>query len=373
MGKYGKKSIISEELSDYLIMIGGLTGVGKTTTITEVAEKLYGEDGYLLLDTGDEDGVQAIEGVNSEPCKTYKKYLDVCTDIAKHKDEYPELRVVIIDTLDSLLKISETYAIEDWNKRNIGKQGFVPAKSKNSIEGGYGASYDIVFELVYKCVRMLKKVGVGVWFTAHQQNKDLVDPYTESSYRIITSKMANRYFDDFVTKLHVVGMIVEDRSIEAENTGRKDIKKKDITVNRVKNSTRKIVFRDANVNSKSRFKYIIDEIPLDADAFIKAIKDAIKAEKNAKHGKVLAQPKSVPVEEHEPADVSEESADDIFEEEVVEESEPSIDYATEITTIFKSTEDKELKATIRAFIKDNGGKISEIDEDTLADFYAEIK
>ena len=85
------------------------------------------------------------------------------------------------------------------------------------------------------------------------------------------------------------------------------------------------------------------------------------------------QPKSVPVEEHKPIDVSEESVDDIFEEEVVEELEPSIDYATEITTIFKSTEDKELKATIRTFIKDNGGKISEIDEDTLADFYAEIK
>ena len=50
--------------------------------------------------------------------------------------------------------------------------------------------------------------------------------------------------------------------------------------------TRKIKFRDDALvaDAKSRFKYIIDEINLDCDEFIQAIKDAIEAER--KNGKV---------------------------------------------------------------------------------------
>ena len=44
--------------------------------------------------------------------------------------------------------------------------------------------------------------------------------------------MAQRYFNDFKTKVHVVGVACVDRSIEAEGTGRTNIiNHKEITVN----------------------------------------------------------------------------------------------------------------------------------------------
>ena len=68
---FGKRSTISDNLYDYSIMICGESGVGKTTVISELCEKEFGEDGYLLLNTGDEEGVSAIEGVTYEDVPTY--------------------------------------------------------------------------------------------------------------------------------------------------------------------------------------------------------------------------------------------------------------------------------------------------------------
>ena len=101
---FGKRSKISDNLYDYSIMICGESGVGKTTVISELCEKEFGEDGYLLLNTGDEEGVSAIDDVTYEDVPNFKRFTDICNDIIKNKNtEYPNLKVVIIDTLDQLL------------------------------------------------------------------------------------------------------------------------------------------------------------------------------------------------------------------------------------------------------------------------------
>ena len=110
---FGKRSTISDNLYDYSIMICGESGVGKTTVISELCEKEFGEDGYLLLNTGDEEGVSAIEGVTYEDVPTYKKFVEISNDIIKNKDtDYPNLKVVIIDTLDQLIDCTEKQAID---------------------------------------------------------------------------------------------------------------------------------------------------------------------------------------------------------------------------------------------------------------------
>ena len=137
---YGKRSKISDNLSDFSIMICGESGVGKTTVISELCEKEFGEDGYLLLNTGDEEGVSAIEGVTYEDVPTFKKFQEICLDITKNKDkDYPNLKIVIIDTLDQLIACTEKQAINDWNKENMGNKNFKPAKTLNSVQGGFGA------------------------------------------------------------------------------------------------------------------------------------------------------------------------------------------------------------------------------------------
>ena len=379
---FGKRSTISDNLYDYSIMICGESGVGKTTVISELCEKEFGEDGYLLLNTGDEEGVSAIEGVTYEDVPTYKKFVEISNDIIKNKDaDYPNLKVVIIDTLDQLIDCTEKQAIDDWNRENITNKNFKPAKTLNSVQGGFGAGYDVVFNMIYDKVRALGKAGVKVWYTCHSKTKDIIDPVSSAAYTTLTSNMAQRYFNDFKTKVHVVGVACVDRSIEAEGTGRTNIiSHKEITVNKVKDEKRKIVFRDDSysVDSKSRFAGIVNEIPLDADELIKALKDAIKnSKKNDSVGsKKTTSKKTAPIKEEKPveSDPIEDDIDDIDTpvetpvEETVETPTYPDDLDAVIRKMYKECKDAELKASVKNVIAEYG-KLNDVDEDGLKRIY----
>lgn len=385
---YGKRSKISDNLYDYSLMICGESGIGKTTVISEVCEKEFGEDGYLLLNTGDEEGVSAIDDVTYEDVPNFKKFVEICNDIIKNKKtEYPNLKVVIVDTLDQLIDLTQKKAIENWNRENMKNKNFKKAKTLNSVEGGFGAGYDVVFNMIYDLVRALRKVGVRVWYTCHSKTKDIVDPVTSASYTTLTSNLAQRYFNDFKTKVHIVGVACLDRSIEAEGTGRKDIiTKKEITVNKIKDEKRKIVFRDDSysVDSKSRFSGIVDEIPLDSDELIKALKDAIQNSKKKKKSvkNVVVKPTPQP----EPEDEIEEDIDDVIEDDITEADEDlmedvidedaSDDYPEDlrehVKELCKTCEDAELKTKVKGIIKQYG-KLSEVDDDGLKEMYDLLK
>lgn len=372
---FGKRSCISENLNDYSIMLCGESGIGKTTVMSRLCEMEFGEDGYLLMNTGDEEGVSAIDDVTYEDVPSYKKYVEICNDIIKNKTtDYPNLKILIIDTLDQLIKTTEAYAIDDWNRSNMGNKNFKPAKSLNSVEGGFGAGYDVVFNLIYDKVRALDKVGVKVWFVCHSKTKDIVDPLTSSAYTTLTSNMAQRYFNDFKTKVHVVGVACIDRTIDVVGTGRENIMNhKEITVNKVSNETRQIVFRDDSysVDSKSRFAGIVDRIPLDAEELQKALKDAIK------NSKTSTSKKSTPKKEAkkpEPTPVVEEELDDDLGKDIVTDTveETTSEYPDNlvevIRTMFKECKDADTKATVKGIIAEYG-KLNDVDEEGLKKIY----
>ena len=371
---FGKRSSISENLNDYSIMLCGESGIGKTTVMSRLCEMEFGEDGYLLMNTGDEEGVSAIDDVTYEDVPSYKKYVEICNDIIKNKTtEYPNLKVIIVDTLDQLIKATEAHAIDDWNRSNMGNKNFKPAKSLNSVEGGFGAGYDVVFNLIYDKVRALDKVGVKVWFVCHSKTKDIVDPLTSSAYTTLTSNMAQRYFNDFKTKVHVVGVACIDRTIDVVGTGRENIMNhKEITVNKVSNETRQIVFRDDSysVDSKSRFSGIVDRIPLDAEELQKALKDAIKNSKSSTSKK--ATPKKE-TKKPDPTPVVEDDLDDELDGTVAETIEETADEYPDnlvevIRTMFKECSDADTKATVKGIIAEYG-KLNDVDEDGLKKIY----
>ena len=372
---FGKRSSISENLNDYSIMLCGESGIGKTTVMSRLCEMEFGEDGYLLMNTGDEEGVSAIDDVTYEDVPSYKKYVEICNDIIKNKTtDYPNLKILIIDTLDQLIKATEAYAIDDWNRSNMGNKNFKPAKSLNSVEGGFGAGYDVVFNLIYDKVRALDKVGVKVWFVCHSKTKDIVDPLTSSAYTTLTSNMAQRYFNDFKTKVHVVGVACIDRTIDVVGTGRENIMNhKEITVNKVSNETRQIVFRDDSysVDSKSRFAGIVDRIPLDAEELQKALKDAIKNSKTSTSKKPTPKKET---KKPEPMPVVEEELDDDLGEDIVTDAveEATSEYPDNlvevIRTMFKECKDADTKATVKGIIAEYG-KLNDVDEDGLKKIY----
>ena len=298
---YGKKNHVKLDPLAYNICLLGESKVGKTTLIKEVCEKLAGCDGYMFLECGQERGADAIEGINYINCPEWQMdydeltnsagFEDVCDDIIDNKTiDYADLKVVIIDTYDQLINLAEDESKRLWNRDNPDKR----TNSINAAWGGFGKGEKKAIELMFNKIAELRSVGVSTIIIGHIKTKDISDPVSGETYQILTSDQQQNYFNALKKNLHFLGLAYIDRQIIKEKTGKKNIvTNKEEQVNKVKGESRKIKFRDDNfcVDSGSRFAEIIDEIDLDADQFITALTDAIKAEQS-KSGKTLEQSKA---------------------------------------------------------------------------------
>ena len=359
MAKFGKKSVVSNNIWNYNIGILGESGVGKTTLMYNVCNKLVGDDGYILLNIGKEDGVKCIEGIVYEDVPNYKAWNEITKDIIDNKKtDYPNLKIIVIDTLDQLFEIAEPEVIRKWNNDNATKKDFTPAKTLNQACGGFGRGEDAVINLLLNRIWELKKVGVAFFYTGHTKRREIEDAITGQTYSSLTTNMMQRYFTAVKTKTDVLGIACIDREIIKEKTGKKNIiTKQEETRNKISSESRVIKFRDDNysVDSKSRFAGIIEQIPLDADEFIKAIKNAIdtaqgdvKADTTTSTAKV-----ETPIIEEAPIDTDETP---------IEETTETVDKSAlmdDIRTRFKSAGD-DTKKQIKAILKEKGsGKLDD--------------
>lgn len=296
MGKFGKRVNVATDLSKYMIGVMAPSGFGKTTLMYQMCEKEFGPDGYIILDMSMEDGVAALQGAVAEKVTTWKKMREVVDDIVKNKaTDYPDLKVVILDTLDAAFEAAEIFAVDTFNRENMGKQGFTKVSSINGVEGGFGRGLEKVIEYVKREIARLQSVGVGVYWTAHVKEKDQVDLFTGAQYTTLTANMSMKYFSSIRNSSHVVAFGYFDRNIEKQAVGDiNPITKKSKERKAVLAEARKLKFRDDAMiaDAKSRFSEITDEIDLDAGLFIAAIKEAIEAER-AKGG--VSTPKPVTV------------------------------------------------------------------------------
>lgn len=287
--KFGHKQEICIDPLSYNIGLIGESGIGKSTLIKEVCEKLVGENGYIALDIGKEDGHSAIYNIVTAKIPDWATFKEFCDDVIENKlTDYKDLRVIVLDTFDQLLEITEPEVIRMHNRANPDKPKITSIKA---AFGGFMAGEDKAIQLVFDKLWDLKSVGVSFIAIGHIKRKDVDDPVTGESYSILTNNMSQRYFNALKTKLHFLGVAYIDREIVKQKTGKKNIVTKEEEVKgKVLSESRRISFRDDNysVDSKSRFADIVDEIPLDADAFIKALKDAILAE-HSKGNKTVEQ------------------------------------------------------------------------------------
>lgn len=287
MGKFGKKVEISINPLDYNISLLGEGGIGKTTLAKEMCEKLVGDEGYIHFDIGREDGAAAIEGIVSEKIQDWTKLKEVVEDIVENKEsDYPNLKVVIWDTLDELILLAENESLRLYNKK-------VPSDKKadtiSAAWGGFMKGQDKAAELILDSFDKLRNVGVSNFIIAHVKRSEITDPVTQETFSKLTADTTQRYFNVIKNKQHFVALAYIDRDVVKEKTGRKNaVTKEDITVSKAVKESRVISFRDDtySVDSKSRFANIVDKIPFDTDEFIKAITDAIEAEKT-KNGKTM--------------------------------------------------------------------------------------
>ena len=332
---YGKKNVISADLSRLIFGLLGEPGIGKSTTIYKMAEKEFGEDGYLLLDVGSEWGSEYINGVVAEQTETFKKFLEVTNDIIKNKEtEYPHLKVVIIDTIDSLFEIGEPYLVKLYNNEHMGEKNFKPAATINAAEGGFMHGQDRLIEIVINQLVKLRKAGVGFWYTGHVKRRSNDDAFSGESYDMITTNMSQRYFAAIRNKSHAIGIAYIDRTLTQQEVGKENpITHEKKTITKIVSEARKVKFRDDSytADSKSRLQYIQEEALLDADELLAALKDAIACENGNGDKKILAPtppaPKSSSIQA--PTPVDDEIADEFHKAGAVllndEDNEPPFD------------------------------------------------
>ena len=294
--KYGKKNEVNLNPLAYNLALIGESGIGKTTIIKEYCEKLAGSDGYMFLEIGKEDGADAITGINYLNCPEWDMEYDEDTnsigfntfveDVVENRStDWSNLKVVVVDTYDELFAIAEPEVINMHNKLNPTKR----VKSIKAAFGGFQAGEDKTIEIVLDRLWALKKVGVSFVVIGHTKTRNVTDPVTGEDYMQLTTNMPQKYFNAIKTKVHFLGVAAVDREIVKEKTGKKDfVTGEAIKKGVVKGETRQITFRDDNfvIDSKSRFSDIVDKIPMDVDAFIKAITDAIAVEQK-KSGKTI--------------------------------------------------------------------------------------
>ena len=277
--KFGKKNHVKVDPFNYSLMMLGEPKIGKTSLLYQVAEKLVGEDGYIFAELFREKGADAIEGIVAENIPTWDDWVEFVDDIVDNKTEdYADLRVVFADTYDQYILMAEEEAIRLWNKDNPDKR----AKTLNQSWGGFGSGKKVI-ELMFEQIDRLESVGVKVWWIGHVKTKEVKNIYDEETYQTLTSDQQQNYFNALKKNLHFLCLAYFDRQLQKEKTGRKNlVTKKEETKTVIKDETRKVKFRDDSfvVDSGSRFSDIVPEINLDADEFIAAITDAIKAEIN---------------------------------------------------------------------------------------------
>lgn len=289
---FGKKNVIKIDPLQYNAGLIGIGGIGKTTVIKEMCEKLAGDDGYLFAECGKEDGADAISNINYINCPDWNSDYDelnnsvgfkiLIDDILENKEtDYPNLKTLVIDTYDQLKEIADKEVVRLHNKK-------YPEKRVDSIKaafGGYMAGEDMSDDMILEMLWSLKTVGVHFIIIGHTKYREIVDPVTNETYSQLTTDMSMRSFNKIKTKLHFLGVASIDRDIVKEKN-KKSGKERGI----IQSESRKITFRDDDyaLDSKSRFADIVDEIPLNADALIEALTNAIKAEVE-KSGKSMSE------------------------------------------------------------------------------------
>ena len=294
---FGRKNHVNTNPTAYNVMLLGEPKIGKTTVMMEALQKLVG-DQFLFVELGREKGADAIEGIPYINCPVWSMDYDedsnsigwseLVDDICDNPTDY-NLKVLVMDTYDQYISIAEDESLRLWNKDNPDKR----AKSLNASWGGFGAGSKKAIEIMFEQVDRLEAVGVKVWWVGHVKNKSLTDIATGETYEVLTSDQQQNYFNALKKNLHFLGLAYVDREIIKEKTGKKNIvTKKEETKSVVSQETRKIKFRDDNfcIDSGSRFKDIVSQVDLDADQFVNAMVDAIKAEQ-VKSGKTFEETK----------------------------------------------------------------------------------
>lgn len=365
-----RKNIVKADLCNYSILLNGIGGVGKTTLFYQVTTKLYGEDGGLMINVGNEPQPNHIVNANYLQADTFKDIVEFVDELCKGRNgAYSHIKIVGFDTLDTIYDLAEDYVLEEYNNSVDG------GKEVNTIKsayGGYQAGENRVVDLVVKTLFKLRSYGYGLWINGHTKRKTKADQLGNIEYEQLTSDLPAKYYNAIKNKVNIVGTAYIRRSFDnmkqvkdAYNKGKMK------TVGTVTDESRIIVFRDDDyaIDCKSHFPEICDACEFDRDCFIEAIYDAIKKELEKQVGKPISDEQMKKVQEQQQKE-QKEQVEQLIQEKVAEEQKQNDEQEKErilqqLVGGYK-TMSKERKLHIKQVLTDNGAtKLQELPVEVL--------
>lgn len=226
---------ISRDLSGYITYLYGLPKVGKTSLGADMPKP-------LLL--AFERGYNALAGIIAQDISSWAEMKQVVRELKKPENKESFI-TIIVDTVDLAATQCEKYI--------CGQNGV------NSIsEIPYGQGWTLLKKEFEEVFRTISQLGYAVYFIAHCKESSLkksdgfefsiIRPSVSDAYNKIIENMADIYGYMYVDTQDGV-------------------------------TKRKIRLRspDSSVTCGCRFKYMVEEIPADYNALVKALNDAIDA------------------------------------------------------------------------------------------------
>lgn len=359
--KFGKTAVIGEHFHDYNYIINGVTAIGKTHLAHHLGIVATGSnEGTFIITCGREPEPTHIP--NSpfyEHAKTFKEVMDIVKELTTNKVEYPNTKFIAIDSIDEIFRIAEDYVVVEWN--NICKID-EKAKSISQAYKGFQKGENRVCDLIVKLLGNITDAGYKVIFIGHTKQKTSSDIYSGVSFDQITCSVDNKYYNVIKDKVNLVATCYYEKEIadieEVKDAFSKKLKKKGNLISQKK----VIVFADDDnaIDTKSHFAQIVPKIDFSVDGFVKAVEDAILAQKNGTTIKVEIPTTTTSTAKVETPIIEETPID--TDENPIEETTEVVDKSAlmdDIRTRFKSAGD-DTKKQIKAILKEKGsGKLDD--------------
>lgn len=397
---------IKPDIENVTIYIRSMRKWGKSTLFRDIVLEKYGDPSYgLSVLCGAEKGETMLDGLNKVRIKTYTDAIDLKTYlidkvyiqraekdmevkgkkvkkgqiISKTPIEH-NIKIVSFDVVDELFPMFEKETIRISNIENPAKK----VKSINAAMNGRHAGQFYTADLVKAYMNELIEAGFGIFAIAHSKMKTIKEKGStdEDGYNQLSSSLMSTYDTVFADIFDLVITGVIDREYEEKSST--DANGKEIIKRYQTSEMRKLYFRGTSlIDAGSRFadgavpEYMIwDKENMAAD-FIKVVEEGMKKSKTNwnKKGKSKSKVKlPEPVEEVEVKDVDvyldidEDEVSNTGDEDILEDDNYPENLLDEVTSLYKSLEDKTLKKEIVAIVK-QFGKFKEVPEDTLREIY----
>ena len=380
--KFNSTYHISENFYDYNYIINGVAGIGKTYLAHHLGIAASGSnEGTFIITCGREPEPTHIpDNPFGAHAKTFKEVDSILKELIENKAEYPHTKFIAFDSIDELFRIAEQYVIAEWNSKcNLDEK----AKSISQAYKGFQKGENRVCEIIVNMFGKIIDAGYHVIFIGHTKMKTTSDIYSGVSFDQITCAIDSKYYNLIKDKVNLVATCYYEKEIadieEVKDAFTKKMKKKGNLISQKK----VIVFADDDnaIDTKSHFSKIVPKIDFSTEGFVKAVEDAIKAQKDCNNNvstddiiEPEIKPKTKPVEPNPIEDSDDdfdsdiESLDESSEETDIDEVADTDDIEEVIAQIreqFKAmNRDKQVK--FKEYLDENNIKLDQVKDISLA-------